>query len=292
MAIGITTFIDKVLSAGTRPVSGGFCGRGFAKAGLALGREVDMAVRRVVQGRSALDTTRKPHQMAKEFFRVMKAAQLTITKVQVPARVVALNLRTTIDCMAEDSKGRAVVVELKTTQHTMATHAAAYQQPVPKRPKLSNGVANSLHCRHQLQAAFGMLATKAPRGVVVVVCADGGIMYSVDPKFAHADCFPGAVTQVERLDAPVVAWPDDDAPLAALRNYSTVVSRNPTVVEGPFGKAVVVIVHKHARYDGSRRAKNHRTLVKELARREQAAGVIVWLNNKKWHKATVAKRAL
>lgn len=220
----------------------------------------------------------------------MKAAELRITDVQVGAEVVALNLRTTIDCVARDRQKRAVVVELKTTQHTMATHHDTYRQTVVKRATLANGLPNCLYHRHQLQAAFGMLATGAPRGVVVVVCADGGIVYDVERGLANAGRFPGAVEQVEQLDAPVLPWPADDAPLAAMRNYTAVVSRNPTVVKGHFGAAVVVVVHKHARYAGSRRAKNHVKLVKELARRKQAAGIIVWLTDQKWHQTTVAKR--
>lgn len=290
MAVGVTTFIERVLANGTRPPSGGFKSRSFAKDGLRIGRVTDMAVRKAFTKTLALNGGIKEHARAIEFFRVMAAANLTVCGVQRAVGILSLNLRTTIDCMAKDKDNNDVVVELKTTQHTRATHAKHYHATCAKKKTLNNGLPNCLYYRHQLQAAFGMLATKATKGVVVVCCSDGGVVYNVVNSVVKEELFVGAVPQVGKLRAPTIPWPADDAPLAAMRSYTRVVRRNPTVVAGRFGEAVVIVVHKHKTYATSRIAKNHIKVVKEFARRQQAAGVIVWLEGQKWRSKTVTPR--
>ena len=290
MAVGVTTFIGRTLANGTRPPSGGFKSRSFAKDGLRIGRETDMAVRRAFTKALVLNSGIRKHARAIEFFRVMAAANLTVCDVQRAVKIVSLNLRTTIDCMAKDKANNDVVVELKTTQHNRVTHAKHYHDTCAKKKTLANGLPNCLYYRHQLQAAFGMLAAKAPKGVVVVCCSDGGVIYNVVNAVVKENLFVGAVPQVGKLRAPTIPWPADDAPLAAMRSYTRVVRRNPTVVTGKFGDAVVIVVHKHKTYATSRIAKNHIKVVKELARRQQTAGIIVWLESQKWRSKTVATR--
>jgi hypothetical protein len=290
MAVGVTTFIERTLANGTRPPSGGFVSNSFAKDGLRVGRETDMAVRRAFTKTLTLNSGIKKHAKAIEFFRVMAAANLTVCGVQKATAIVALNLRTTIDCMAKDKCNNDVVVELKTTQHNMATHANNYHKVCAKKKTLRNGLPNCLFYRHQLQAAFGMLATAAPKGVVVVICSDGGVIYEVIKAVLKFDLFVGAVPEVSKLRAPTIPWPADDAPLSAMRTYTRVVRRNPTIVAGKFGEAIVLVVHKHKTYNTSRIAKNHIKVVKELARRHQAAGIIVWLEGQKWRSKTAAPR--
>ena len=290
MAVGVTTFIGSTLANGTRPPSGGFKSRSFATDGLRIGRETDMLVRKAFTKTLALNSGIRKHARAIEFFRVMAAANLTVCDVQRAVGVLSLNLRTTIDCMAKDNFNNDVVVELKTTQLNVATHKKHYHETCAKKKTLNNGLPNCLYYRHQLQAGFGMLAAKATKGVVVVCCSDGGVVYDVAKRVVKESLFVGAVPQVGKLRAPTIPWPADDAPLAAMRSYARVVSRNPTVVAGKFGAAVVIVVHEHKTYATSRIAKNHIKVIKELARRQQAAGVIVWLEGKKWRSKTAAPR--
>ena len=289
MAVGITTFIEHKLAAGTRPPSGS-SRTSVRKEGLSIGRDTDMLVRRAFAKVTRLSSGVKSHRRAIEFFRVMAAANMTLSDVQVPTTVASLNLRTTVDCMATDAGNRRVVVELKTTQHTMATHAKWYHETVRKKPNLTNGLPNSLYWRHQLQAGFGMIGTAAPRGVVVVVCSDGAVLYEVDQAVLKHELFEGAVPNIQKLRAPTIPWPADDAPLKTMRAYTRVVSRNPTILAGKHGEAVVILVHKHKSYATSRTAKNHVKVIKELARRRHVAGIVVWLDNKKWRSQTVARR--
>jgi len=292
MPVGITTFIAKGLAKGARFSTGG---QVSAKKGLEIGRAVDLLVRRAVQG------TRVPAgafgaPRAQRFLDCVRRLDLVADAAQISGAIPALNLRTIIDVMARDRHGNAVVLELKTTQHTMAVHDRQYYKTCKNLATLTNGLPNCLYWRHQLQCGFGVMCTAASRGLVVVVCADGVRTYPVEPVATERSRFLGAMPVAADLHAPLLPWPvGNDAALRktlARRGYTAVKSTHPPLVTGRHGDAVVLIIHKHRSYPRSRASRDHRTLARLLTLpRARTAGLFVWIGDTgNWRVQTVVKR--
>ncbi len=226
----------------------------------------------------------------------MASHKIKVETVQVKAADDALGIRTEVDAVGVDNKRRKVAIELKTTQHTKPSFSAAYFTPCRNMATLTNGLPNCLHWRHQLQAGFAVVATDCVRAVVAVMCSDGGLLYEVKPTAWNRAMFAGAVTAAEvALRAPLLEYPagSDAQLLAALRKrlrYTTVVSHRPTVVRGPRGDAILLLVHKGANYKTTRAATAHRELARILARKHRVAAVAGWLDGGTWRFETVVRR--
>jgi len=292
MAVGVTTFISASLARGKRFAIGGSLD---SRAGLSIGRTTDMLVRRVVNDSFRLDYRRKDHRRAREFFSAMAAAKITVTEVQRKCTLPDLHIRTEVDAMGVDKERRQVAIELKTTQHSKAAFSAAYFTACKNQPTLTNGLPNCLYWRHQLQCAFGVLATNSQRGVVAVMCEDGSLVYDVVPTALDRSLFVGAVSPEATQYCPLLPYPEhaDEELTAALKkklHYTKVVAHNPTVVRGAHGDAVLLLVRKGNRYKGSKAAAGHRARARQLAARHSAAAVIGWLEKGVWRFNTVVRR--
>ena len=292
MPVGVTTFISAALASGKRFSIGGSLD---PRKGLAIGRETDMLVRNVVRKGQRLNSTKK-HARAREFFRIMAEHRIKVTDVQVKAIDHALNIRTEIDAIGVDRNHCKVAIELKTTQHTRAKFSDCYYTPCGNQPVLTNQLPNCLYWRHQLQAAFAVLTTDCVRGVVAVMCSDGGLLFEVSKTAISRSLFVGAAALTEKAFAPVLPYPhnaDEDLLIQLKRRlkYTQVVRHEPTIVRGPFGDAVLLLVHKGAAYQRSKAATGHRELARALAATHNAACVIGWLEGGRWRFQTAAKRS-
>ena len=253
-----------------------------------------MLVRRVVNEGRRL-TTKAREYRAREFFRVMKRHGIVVDAVQVKAVDHDLDIRTEIDAVGTDQAGLKVAIELKTSQHTMAEFSRAYYTQCRNQPVLTNQLPNCLYWRHQLQAAFAVLTTDCVRGVVAVMCCDGGLLYPVCSAALNRALFRGAATLSDKTHAPVLPYPvgSDEGLIEALSKrlkYTRVLKHEPTMVRGHFGDAVLLLVHKPNNYAKSRAAKGHRALARALAAKHSAACVIGWLDKGRWRFNTVVKR--
>lgn len=292
MPVGVTTFISKSLARGAKFSIGG---RLSSKRGLQIGRAVDMLVRRAVEG-SPVRHGAFGADKANLFFDCLAKRKIRATRAQVSTEMRALNLRAVIDVIGKDKSGNDVIIELKTTQHTVAEHARQYYKSCKNCATLTNGLPNCLYWRHQLQCGFAMLSQGTSQGLVVVVCSDGVRAYPVEAVAAEQGKFQGAMPKIENLHAPTLPWPhaDDVSLRAALRrrSYTRVISHNPTIVSGVHGDAVVLLVHKHRTYAKSRASKDHRTLARVVtATRPNTAALLVWVGDKgTWRVNTLVKR--
>ena len=292
MPVGVTTFISAALASGKRFSIGGSLN---AKVGLSIGRETDMLVRDVVRKGRRLNSSKK-HARAAEFFRIMAQHHIKVTDVQVKAVDHGLNIRTEVDAVGVDNKRRKVAIELKTTQHDRASFSDSYYTPCSNQPVLTNQLPNCLYWRHQLQAAFAVLTTDCVRGVVAVMCSDGGLLFEVSRTAVDRALFAGAATLTDKAYAPVLPYPHnaDEELLAQLKSrlkYTKVVRHEPTIVRGPFGDAVLLLVHKGPSYPRSKAARGHRELARSLAATHSAACVIGWVEGGRWRFQTAVKRA-
>ena len=188
---GITTYIRRVLCrnvAYRRPCyypASGNRGRGGAMRGLVLGRRLDRAFQAY-----ALRRTSSPPVCLRGVVSRLRACGLRVVQAQVAVGDPSLRLRTELDGVCVDARGRAWVLELKNTQMSVQAHRFAYDLVSPGCVKLLNGYDNSERERHCLQTGFGMYAFSKcfsvpisdVRGLVVVNCSDGCVGYPVDGR--------------------------------------------------------------------------------------------------------------
>lgn len=293
MPVGVTTFIAKCLAGGSRFRTGRstLC----SKRGLAFGRKADHLVQQHIRGRR-LGQQSPAHTAARRFFAVLSAQGVTAKEAQVSVSVPSLNLRAVADAVGTDATGNEVIIELKTTQATLAEHARTYYANCKNRPTLRCDLPNCLYWRHQLQCGFAVMARKAPRGLVVVVCTDGATAHWVEPAACERRRFLGAVEAPADIFAPTLKWPAAaEASLTkalARRGYTQILSHNPTVARGKHGDAIVLLIRKPKTYTRSRARKGHRTLARVLtATRPSTAGLLVWLSaTGTWRTETVVRR--
>ena len=293
MPVGVTTFIAKCLAGGARFRTG--IGSLCSKRGLAFGRKTDQLVQQHIRGRR-LGQQSPAHTAARRFFAALSAQGVSATEAQVSAVDSSLNLRAVADAVGRDAAGNEVVIELKTTQATLAEHARVYYANCKNRPTLRCDLPNCLYWRHQLQCGFAVMVRKAHRGLVVVVCKDGAKAYWVEPAACERRRFLGAVEAPGDIYAPTLKWPvAADASLTkalARRGYTRILSHNPTVVRGRHGDAVVLLIQKPKTYARSRASKGHRALARLLtAARPSTAGILAWLGaTGTWRTETVVSR--
>jgi hypothetical protein len=243
--------------------------------GLTIGRCTDHLVRKVILGKATLAGNEPWHKRASWFFDRVRAQKITRLAPQIAVQDKNLGIRTSIDVIGRDHKNRVVVIELKTTQDTIAQHQKRYFSRCQNCPVLSNGLPNTEFWRHQLQCGFGMLCKDTHMGLVVVVCSDGAVHYPVSSTACDRRMFRWPHTDAAQFTSmspsQTIAWPSGaDASLRAALNtagFSTVVTTDPIVVKSTrLGLAAAIIVHKPATYKKSRLAANHRTVLRTLVK--------------------------
>ena len=200
---GVTTFIKTILM---RNVAFGFAPRVPTKsarpktsrdAGLCIGRVTDVGFRDVVARTRVLSLKRKRDARLVSIFKLLRRLKITPFETQTPVYVRGLPIHTSVDGLG--ARGREVyVIELKCTQKTIEEHKATYKIPCRNLPKLLNGLENTEHNHHQLQAAFGAMALAETysfpdwvvvTGLVVVSCVDGIAYYAVSPAMMQRSFF-------------------------------------------------------------------------------------------------------
>ena len=187
---GITTFIKTELIAdgGEKPLVRPPVKfpKSAATQGLRRGRKFDSEFQRAIKGI-------KP--ISNDAARAIKALRANgIMPVKCQHRIVTSNnLTTLIDCVGikPDAKNEPVSIELKTCQMATAPYQQYCEMQCRRTPMLrcTPGRPNTERARHCLQAAYGAvgLADQLKRpvsAVVLVLCTDGVVLYSV-PKSYH-----------------------------------------------------------------------------------------------------------
>ncbi len=261
--MGVTSYIRDVLRAGVpfsrprprakRPHRAGPRTKwGAAQAGLKLGRAVDRAFVDLVRRNTGAETNTVAMKRALAVMAALRKHGLAPVAAQVAVDMPLLGLKTTLDAVFKDARNNVVVVELKTTTASSAEHAAAYHTPCTNRPVLRRGGANTEHTAHMLQTAFGVIAhPKAKRGVVVVSCTDGALVYDTVPKKCYemhvfqakappANAAAAAAPQLGAW-ARVPKWPGApaEAALARVRTAVTATALNGRVALLSNGGAAV-----------------------------------------------------
>lgn len=144
-----------------------------------------------------LSKKRKRDARLVSIFGLLRKLKITPFETQTPVYVRGVPIHTSIDGIG--ARGREVyVIELKCTQKTVEEHKATYKIPCRNLPKLLNGLENTEHNHHQLQAAFGAMALAETyafpeavivTGLVVVSCVDGVVYYAVSPAMMRRSLF-------------------------------------------------------------------------------------------------------
>lgn len=221
--VGITTYIKAVLQTNVHfsppPVLG--AKTKVAEKGLNIGRYTDHLFRKVVARQATLDASNFKHRRCRFACDVLRQNLINVTKTQIPVHLKHPAINTMLDGLGQHKDTRApVVIELKTTQYTLAEHEARYKLKCRKRPRLANGLPNSEYMVHALQAAFGVLAlrqqypncAKEIRGVVVVAASDGAKLYPVDPTLINLMFFPAVSPEKMKKTNSLVHfkdWPEN-----------------------------------------------------------------------------------
>lgn len=200
-AIGITTFIAQSLRGG-----GGFydtgnpigSGKKCQRRGLQIGRSIDTLFQ---QHAASPKTTAAPRRV-RAIFSVLGRLKIQVVSTQatvVDRRVGGHDgIKTRLDGLGFIKLSRTfVVIELKTTQRTYASHLSTYKIACRRHPSMLNGEPNSEFTSHQTQTGFGMRAftnmyapSQSVQGIVIVSCADGhAAFYHVLPRFTRDTVF-------------------------------------------------------------------------------------------------------
>lgn len=187
---GITTFIKSELIAdgGDKPLVKPPVKfpKSAAAQGLRRGRKFDAEFQSAVKGI-------KP--MSNDATRAIKALRANgIVPVKCQHRIVTSNnLTTLIDCVGikPNSKNEPISIELKTCQMGTVPYQTYCEMQCRRTPMLrcTPGLPNTERARHCLQAAYGAIGLAeqlkcSVSAVVLVLCTDGVVLYSV-PKTYH-----------------------------------------------------------------------------------------------------------
>lgn len=164
---------------------------------MCIGRRVDTAFNRHVDGVEPYSPSRADHRRLGHVVRALRAAGITPLRSQVPLRVDDVGIRTVVDAIGVRN-GAVVVIELKSTAYARADHEATYDTPSYNNPRLANGFDNSERQLHRLQAGFGVAACRAALrlpvvGVVVVAYAESARVHAVPPSMCNLLLFAGVV---------------------------------------------------------------------------------------------------
>lgn len=252
---GVTTFIKENLLGGVK-----FCRRNKGgtkhskssgathRRGLAVGRSIDHAFTRHVNGTEKYSPSKPTHARLGHVLRALKARGINPYKAQITLSRSDLKLKTTIDALGERA-GEMVVIELKSSQFSRAHHATVYDEPCIRQPVLANGIVASERQMHLLQAAFGVIACRRftgvqVSGIVVFSYADSATVQYVPNNLCNSVLFanPALPAPIGAVGAPkrkrkqrqaFKTWPlDDDRVKRLLKSYgaSTIASAAKNVV--------------------------------------------------------------
>ena len=177
--VGITTFIKKDLMRNIRYIppaearikSKAKTSAATRRRGLSLGRRLDKSLQEYVENGTRCIRIAG-------VIRRLRRSGLTLIATQVPVAVKHLKIKTYIDALAINSSGDVYCVELKNTQMDVKQHETSYHLPALKNSQLANGLTNSEHNRHGLQAFFGTIGLQECyrikiEPVVIINCANG-----------------------------------------------------------------------------------------------------------------------
>lgn len=165
--------------------------------GLQIGRYTDLLFRRVFEKKVVLNPSNFRHRRCCAIFNALKHHKIKVRRVQVSVKHDELGIETQLDALGVTHSGKTCVIELKTTQYTLAEHELCYKRKCRIQPQLTNGLPNTEHTVHGLQTAFGALALQKTKaycqtptvGMVVVAASDGAMVYWVDPAMINVKCF-------------------------------------------------------------------------------------------------------
>ncbi|MBN22722.1 MAG: hypothetical protein CL678_15665 [Bdellovibrionaceae bacterium] len=180
-AIGVTRWIKQCVLRGVDFKRVGCKGQGKAAEGLRRGRVVDGMFKQWC------NTGKIPEGKAWARKRMAYiAAALQQRNIRMRSANVFVKhegIKTHLDGLGVRSN-KLCVIELKTTQASLANHLAAYDVACNNKPTIKIGsdvVPNCERMHHQLQLAFGVIAAKAATGAVVVSASDGAAVYALQP---------------------------------------------------------------------------------------------------------------
>ena len=178
-SIGITTWIKQEVMKGVAFRRVGCPGQGNKEQGLKVGRVIDEMFK--VWCRSNAIPEGKPWAKRRMAYIAAALKHWGIEPSDANVFVRRGGIKTHLDGLGTRN-GKACVIELKTTQASLANHRAAYDVACSNKPLITvagEQVPNTERTHHQLQLAFGVLAAKAATGVVVVSTSDGAAVYPV-----------------------------------------------------------------------------------------------------------------
>lgn len=192
--------------------------------GLQIGRYTDLLFRRAFEKKVVLNPTNYRHRRCCAIFATLKQQGVTVHQVQVPVKHEALGIQTQLDALGMTKAGCPCVIELKTTQYTLAEHIQGYTRRCRAQPQLRNGLPNTEQVVHGLQAAFGVLAlqkqrphcTKPMCALVIVAASDGARAYWTDPGMINPLCFQVTAVPVSKTPnkrdkkTPFHPWPQHE----------------------------------------------------------------------------------
>ena len=227
-------------------------GQGTASKGLSLGRKVDAAFKEYCQtgavpGGVSIGIKRRTRIIAA----VLQRAGLRPTGANV--FVTRKQLKTHLDGTATAVDGSALVLELKCTQASLENHAAAYDVACARQPTITVAgvqLPNTERTHHQLQLAFGVLASGAAGGFVIVSASNGAKLYRHNPALRPALFdVPPAVTvsaarPIKRRQAKraksTVPWPGAAVALPGWSDHGTITKEVAMVRNGRGAVAAAV----------------------------------------------------
>lgn len=206
---------------------------------------------------------------------ISKRLKLKVVDAQVPVKADEYKLKTSIDLVAV-GRDAIVVLEIKTTQFSLAQHNIRYNRLCIGAPMLRNKIPNSESMHHRLQTGFGVMGLRRllPPGTpvvgrVIVATEDAVQSYGCPDTFTKPSLFATAMPMSERratsararssvklMDLPEA--PEDQhrvmaelAPLGltrlcpAIKTDASFVVSTPVIdsTDVPEGHAVVAIMH-------------------------------------------------
>jgi hypothetical protein len=115
---------------------------------------------------------------------------------QFPVCIPEIRLKTELDGVGVDDRGRVVVIELKTTTHSMAVHNSRYTNECKNLKQLKHvRLPNNEKTAHFLQTGFGVLGLRrrfpglTVRGVVVFAANNEACVYNIPESYTRISNF-------------------------------------------------------------------------------------------------------
>lgn len=183
MSTGITTWIKDSLLKGIPFNRRGCKGMGSPQSGLLKGRKIDSAFKSLCQtGKVAPGTKTWVVRRIEAIQKSLRKANVKVCNANVFVKMGGL--KTHLDGVGiHTPTGEKVVLELKSTQASLANHRAAYDIACSAQPTVALGrqqTSNTERLHHAIQLAFGVYGLKTTRGYVIISASDGAALYAVN----------------------------------------------------------------------------------------------------------------